>query len=70
MKKLNLEKLENGLFGKFEAHRVNDVSSSRIKGGETSTALCKTVEEMFDTDHQSGQESLADPRCTGYRAAF
>lgn len=70
MKNLNLENLNSSLFGRFEPNRLNDVSSSKVKGGETSTTLCKTVSEMFDNDSQHTQENLSDPRCTGYRAAF
>lgn len=65
MKKNNLESLKGDLFGKFESHKLSDATASTVKGGSTSTTLCKTVESTFDTDHQGGQESLADPRCPG-----
>jgi hypothetical protein len=66
MKNKKLESLkDNNLFGKFEANRLSDASASYVKGGSTSTTLCKTTGEIFDTDEQGSQESLADPRCPG-----
>ena len=65
-KKINLENLSNSnLFGSLENNRIKSLSTTNLKGG-TSTALCKTVENTWDTDPEGSQESLADGRCTGY----
>lgn len=64
MKKVNLEDLNNDMFGKFESHKLS--SLSKVKGGlQTSTTKCKTDESTFDSDSNSSGEQLNDPSCTG-----
>lgn len=67
MKKIDLEKIQKGLFGQFESNRLSYVTSCKVTGG-TSTALCKTVEDPFDHDSQSSQENTSDPRCQSYHS--
>lgn len=64
MKKISLESIDNDMFGKFESHKLS--SLSKVKGGlQTSTTLCKTDEETFDSDSNSSGENLQDARCNG-----
>jgi hypothetical protein len=65
IKHKKMEKMNKDLFGKFQKNKIDSLSS--IKGGtavgDSSTTLCKTTESTFDTDSQSKQENLTDPRC-------
>ena len=65
MKNGKLERMDNDLFGKFEEHKLNDLASTQLKGGATTTTLCSTTEAWNDSDSNSSGEDLSDARCTG-----